>query len=692
MYTTTQGLPVDPHQVQQWAAGITGLPNSFPFVPPTQLHPSIQPYGQFLAGLVLLEAQNHAGRNPLRTFTYNLITVNGCNNPNLLEMVQTAGELAEFFHFYQRKDIQVSLREAAGFANSAGSSLMMEKFPMLKQYLSAEQQAGASQWIETLRRMIEEINRSKAPVNPNGLFGQQGMQQPAGLFTGQGNPGPTQAPSGMATTVSSPGGSGLGGGFWDTSGYTSAPKFSGTFGGLMGGIASGRTEVKAPDDIEAVAMFNDTPFPMITRNPAVADFTKHQPAKTSSFGQAAALPDVPSMQNEERPWDRFKIDSGAIIVPVHLSTWKVSKTEERPYKLAYNPVTHCLFHGKRPDGIVEEVPVPWDASETMDYLKNELRSDMKAAIPKDPHAPRVDPNYNLLTHMTSVTDNLLAIDTPLDPVSLDTPPLEMELPIDVLFVSGFEDLKAIGRIEASVVRDELVKAEDGDPDIVNCTEHYGDITRLVTCNETDVTAVLDIIRAGQTIEGVMADINASTVISQSVRTALFERLTDEINIGLRRHLQTTLLIDSVSADYADLMKMMNQVYGQTMVDLWKTHELEMIGRAFNLLSGDRLIKFLTSNHGDKAEAVSRRVLVFVDRASLTYVDWNSSDMDLAFVDSGALSEATMPNLYRAIKGIFRRISVSDVPFAHVLMVTNDDVMLEFHQGWLGKGFYLISKH
>ena len=114
MQNNPQGLrlPVDPHEPHPWAFN-KDLPNVVPNIPPVQCAQGLQPYLQLLVGMSLLEAQNHAGRNPLRTFYFNMLTNNNFQNQDYLELMQSVAEVADYLVSVKHLGITQAIQEAA---------------------------------------------------------------------------------------------------------------------------------------------------------------------------------------------------------------------------------------------------------------------------------------------------------------------------------------------------------------------------------------------------------------------------------------------------------------------------------------------------------------------------------------------------------------------------------------------------
>ena len=73
--------------------------NNPPFVPNYQCEPQIQQYGPYCAGLLMIELQSAAARNPLRMFAFNMYAKQVYpGQPNLGEVnVERLSKLQDFY-------------------------------------------------------------------------------------------------------------------------------------------------------------------------------------------------------------------------------------------------------------------------------------------------------------------------------------------------------------------------------------------------------------------------------------------------------------------------------------------------------------------------------------------------------------------------------------------------------------------
>lgn len=674
-----QRLPVDCHHPHQWAFN-NQLPNVVPYIPQIACSRTIQPYLQLIVGVALLDAQNHAGQNPLRTFYFNMLSNNNWQNQDFIELIQSVAEVAEFLAATQRKDLPQAIHEAAAMMNSIQSSMMVEKYPAIQQFLSQEQIYGSRQWLERFQGMARNIKafqdqQTMPPqygnFRPNPGYPPQPYGQPMSGYYQPNNPSMVAA-----------GGMYGGGNFIQ---HERTPGVPGGSDSFSGGLS--RSNRRNDDRMDSLSIMQDQKDPTVTyrQTPWGEDFTH------DTTNEAPAMAD-----NPEGRWNSFYSDDGKIhYTPAAISNLKVSKTEEHPYRVAYKPSEQCLFHGQHRDGTVEEIFVPWSASNDMDYLKNEIRSDLRAAIPRDPHAPKHVPNFKLLENLAPISKSMLGVAVPKvqgqEPAQ-DIPNTTSDVRTSVLDGSSLDDLLQLGRLETHVLTEEATEA--GNPERAMCTEQYGDILKVVPCSADDpvlIDSYLEYTNFKDLIESLKAP--GDTHLSEPLTKEVTARLTDEVNVALKQHLQIGITIDNVMDDYDDLMKMLEETYGEKIAAVFKEHEIEIIERAINILEPEEVKAYLKKifDTEEKVEAASKRSVIFTNRVAITYVNWYAEDLDIAFTGSGAVSEATMPNLHKAVKAMFKRTEDMDKPFNDHLMETKDGVLLEFHKGWLGKDFFLISR-
>lgn len=665
MYVADQNaLPFSPHHPNQQFF-IQGLPNNVPFVPQMPVPPAIAPYYQMLIGQALLVAQSHAGRTVQRTFFFNALSNNGYQNQEFTDLIQATVELADFIMGTRRIDVHTAIKEAADTMNSVMSSNLTRKFPAIRQFMTPEQVTGAEGWIQHFGNLVREIQSWR----------QRAMQTTASLGY-QGNPPPQAAAMGHRTS-----GPYMGGNFWGAPTTTSHGASSDTFFGGLRSVADAN-EVNEERALEAV-MAPDMP----QETTATWSTPVTQPT-TESAGDEALL----AQTKTDRPWDRVELDAGDVIVPVSLSTWTPTKNDDQPYIMAYHPSEVCPFHGYREGGIVEQVFLPWiKGGPKMEYLKHELRSDMKAAIPKDPNADIEVPLYAQLAHMEPITETMLSLVDP-NQERADLPEgTTLTLPVRVTFSNSLEDMVAYGLLELSVVRDELGAEEE----ILSfCVEQYSDITQQLSVSESDMAWFFSLTSIKTITEFLkaIAEARESDEVSKDLVDLITQRLTDEINKALAFNLQIDLKITNIEEDYAEVSDIFTSVYGEMIVNAWNDNQASLLAKALNVLTGTRLQEYLAKRYDESMIGkLSSRMLVFSDRVAVTFTDWDSSELDIAFIGSGALSEASMPQLHKAVVAMFERTSRSEYPFSNHFLRSHDGELLEFHKGWLGKDFYLVSK-
>jgi hypothetical protein len=678
--STPSSLPFDHTRVNEQAL-LPHLPNNPPFIPPIQWSQALAPYAQLITGSTMAEVQNHVQRNPLRTFFFNMITTNLYNNPQFFDMLSGVAELTDYYRMAERADVPTAIRTAAHTIVSVQCAKAMNKYPAIQQYLSEQQIKGSIEWLEVFQGLCAKVaqymsggQNPHGPPRQHGQYGHQNAPPPAGAYmpTGTSNPSNSFYGTGPA---SNPGGAVV----------------NGTFTGGLTHVIPRRDAAMLPEITEVMSGAPGQP-PLIRRS-HVTSFGEPQPP--------APLPPVePATQGAtKRSYDYIVTDTGCVSTPAHLSTKTPTKTAERPYKMAYDPTEFALFHGTHPDGTVEEHFIPWvHGGADMEYIAHELDNDMRAAIPVNPLAPKIIPDFGLLIEMAPINANLMVVAQAAaeSTEEIDIPTINPELCVTVGFYSDLKHALAAGQMALEIeCLDRVVQTETeaGAATPITCAEAYYDIVQPFVSNENDVawfinelqsqTTILDVIEMAQDVDGIQ-DPKLKVFVSQ--------RLTGEINAALKYKLQVPQTIDDAFEDYQDLMVLLQQLYGDGMIEAWRINERALLVRALNVLRGERLVDYIVREHGDNfVDRLSDKILVFADRVAVTYVDWTGAEMNVAFVGSGAISATSMPNLHAAVTAMFARTNKSDSPFAHHLLHCSDEVVVEFHAGWLGTGFYLMSR-
>ncbi len=198
MQFQAQGLPVPVVPPNQAMFIQGGLPHQPPFVVPINGSPELQSLAPLVTGYVLLEINQQAGKNELRSFFFNLASDNGYQNQFLQQLTQATADLSEYYILQQRLQPEQAVRMAASDVCSTMVAVVAQQFQQgLQQYITQQQVNDLNGLLhkhQQIQQMLQQFH------NPNPGYG--GYQQPMmqggapGYNTGYGNRGAGGYPPG----------------------------------------------------------------------------------------------------------------------------------------------------------------------------------------------------------------------------------------------------------------------------------------------------------------------------------------------------------------------------------------------------------------------------------------------------------------------------------------------------------------
>jgi hypothetical protein len=582
------------------------------------------------------------------------------------------------------------VEKAAAEICSMLSSLQLRKYPQLAQLVGPDVIEGAGTWINEMVGVVRAVEQMKQ---------MQGQRQP---MVNQAYAGVNQNPP-MGQRPQPTGNMFVGGNMPQSAVQQS--------GGSMYRRADSPAVVEelrmTPGGIQAESWPPADPIKM--RNPSGEDFfdalhaTSGNPVqeelRQSDQANASALNTA-----VERLYDFVEdAQSGATVRPAYQCKgerdWIPTPTARNPYTKAYDPATHVMFLAKyAPDEsgrrVVVELLMPWKPN--MDYMQNEISAEFRSRVPKDPNAPKIIPNFSLLQNLekSDRSDIVMTAVEPLAEHLVDVPYVVPEQMAEVTITSALDVASWACQLgDMEVVRD----GDNTTYRISPCIEYYTDlITTSITSQDTSAS-ILALGQCESIEDAVKMLVGMASKIDQKLWTVLHDRLTSKVNQALEFNLQLKgWRISSVTEDYQDLIKMLVELYGDTMSKVFKTHGKELIKVAFGILTGEKFNQYYQNylpDNTDNAtvESAMERLVLFTDRCAVTEMPWNASDLSIEFRDSGAITAAILPGIHRAVKALMARTDKIGGQFSHYYLRTDDGVQLEIHRGWLGEDYYLISQ-
>jgi hypothetical protein len=736
MHDPNQPLPADPRQVNPQYF-IHGLPQNVPFQINLTVQPAMQPMLGIIVGMTIKELQDNAPRNPIRTFYYNLMCVNGFLNQGFNELVVGVVDYAAHLMNRERMAAAAAIAKAASEVVSLMASVSIRSYPALINYIDPTVRAGAEEWIARGPSMMQAMQQPQGPVDAWGNPIRAPMQQPQVDAWGRPIGGQMGYPQ-QNNQRMNPGMMGI----------------SNNGANMFSNANSQQTyqQNNPNDDPEASfglqrrrRIFNRQGPPegmvdeiILTPESPEVNYTR---APMNHPEQAVDLPPLAGTYDELPVMDRGATDTmildaaGSVIedqvfyqykdrmfdyvrfegtnveiIPAHLietvldrmmptaeasgisdsdrkrdlaaaiRSWQPTRTEDQPYRLAYNPEEQLLVYMKFPTGVVKEDILKWES--TMDYMRNEIKPKLRSLIPADPDAPKVVANFDLLIGVSKVGPTLMSADTVPPPEEVDVPYVVPEVLADVTITTSLDDVRQLAALDSNTLL-------DANPDYnPQCVECYSDIVHPFYTKSNYIEEVAGLSREPSIKRAIAKLKELGMTMDQKLWTALHDRFTAKVNHVLAYNLQTKYKIDSIIEDYDDLTAVLTKNFGKGIIEVIDNHAAEVITASFSVLSGERLEEYLAAYRptGDTEHA-----LVLADRSSVTDVPWRVSDLGLEFDQCGAISAGYLPSVHRGVSSVFARCDKMEGQFMHHYLTTLDGVILEIHRGWLGRDYFLISK-
>lgn len=163
-----QQLPVSPLQVCNQPIPVS--PGQVHFVPAVNVPQPVQQYLPLITSVIIMEIQNKMSQNPLRTFMFNLYSLNQYNNKEFAELVEIC---ANYIHLAMMNSREYNTIEGAVFGVCQNITTMMacaqvKMFPALMQHLPPELQQSA---INGTRALENAVRETMTLMRPQSAFG-----------------------------------------------------------------------------------------------------------------------------------------------------------------------------------------------------------------------------------------------------------------------------------------------------------------------------------------------------------------------------------------------------------------------------------------------------------------------------------------------------------------------------------------
>lgn len=722
-------LPVHPTQVDT-RFFIPNVPAQIPNFPQVTVPPNIGQNVVHVLGLVAMVVQQNAGANAPRTFFANLISRNGWQNPECQMVIATVFEVVD----YAIQTARASLDRVVQDAVDQSVRMMVAYYTSqyqegLAQYMTPALAADLNATLQQFQLLRQQIQQFYQNMNQNQYrtpqYGMQPPQQPNQYMQyGAPAPMPSFNPSPLSSmqrfdqpvqrnVTAPPLRQGMMGGMSDQMGMP----LSGQFGTTINTPAPAtqmeeiwdRTPPKlnipptaslsgGPGQEPRVVFARAEPPPPRTTGPVFREIpdprAMQQPVQTPAPvmpERAKRMTDGHTVTDPSDPYKEIVFADGAVLRRAVSSGWKCDWTSKQPYHIAYDPVTHELFHLKTNDGVVHETVI--ERTKMMEqYVDHELNPQLREAEERRLADKRGKALVDLsrMINLTPVEEKPFAL--PSAPVTEETTFDDMqssEMPIRTIdTVISATDVRS-AEAAAMVQYPELARASKD-----NVVEFYCEsVTPRLTTVDLHAT-IKDLVNAST-----YADIN--TKLKQARERyredgpfwdEIEQRLTATVNRMLKVGFALDWTIDSFSEDAVALIDALRNSFGEDVAKAYIDRAMWVIDVSVNT-SGKDAVERLAGDEGTVASDVHEQPMVaFTNRVSVTKVPHAFEDLRVVLNGTSAVTKDGMPKLYEVIDAIFARTEDWPVCFAARYIKTKDNVWIALDHALLLENAYLMTRH
>jgi hypothetical protein len=709
-----------------------GLPNSF-YVPfQINTYPEMSSYIPMVAGYTRKILQDYSAKNELRTFLYNLCSVNNFNNDTFLTLINTVADRA-FYFMTMGANVEKAIVDAAEEACTIESVENLKRYPGLWDYIQHNQ--AIRQSIPQVEGMLlkaaqemDHFNRVGYPnlrqqqqqpfpqqPYPQQPYPQQPFpQQPYPQQPYPQQPFPQQPPTqfGRATTHQQLAGQG-----WQPSpiGWQGNQRNHGALGvtGTNTHHSSplpGPTTHSAPVRKRGIQTVGKTAKPLeefgetdevkYSHTEALPSSHNHEKPKESTMQptQYNNTPRVTVGQLEgyslssdpvNRKYDHIVLDDGSELKPAHTSGWTVTFNPNKPYGTLHNLSKEVKFHLNR-HGVVEELIV--EITPEMEYINHEIRTSMRRLEQKE-GSPRIVPRWDLVEKLEPPKEKVVSVENgegaePEEVVEIEVP--EAVVLPEVLLAHTLDEANV--KFHINMMKYGVDKTGDAP------AEFYVKLVQPVYVEESSHVDYLHKLAETTSLLELVSEMkNGFEGDNSSFWYALDKRITDAINFALEKNFQfKDWSIDSFTNDYVELLEALYEAYDSEVPAKLEAVSNKIIKACCNSLTADETSDYfnvITSkdeNTGITFDKFQKHVVPFADYCSVTYLPWNLEDLDIGLSKEPVLlTESADPALRKAVVALIRRVKSSYSQFKHHYLVTKDRQIIELTQGFHVKNAILL---
>jgi len=401
---------------------------------------------------------------------------------------------------------------------------------------------------------------------------------------------------------------------------------------------------------------------------------------------------VPVVEAKARPYDSLTT-TGGLIKPIHLSGWTRSWSTQHPFDAAWDPATQVKF--LRNDGEeIHEIIEPMVAA--MEYLKHEIKPNLKRNLPVKVGDSRVVANFDLLKtlHEVSTTEDPKLHELKMEDIKSSSDVLRIPECLTVHETCNVE-WEARAYLLKNGLSDQYYKRP------VEATYYGVKQYENVKVGETTLRGIVENIEEIDTITNYvryLKKLENNKDVPEDFLAELVIYSTKELNRALEVGMNMGFSIDNILEDWLGVQQEFIEELGEEIGNEQLT-ELELkFGRQI-ITGGRELADPDEHNAIYSADGLLNRFMMFKDtnflmlsRNSETKVPWRAGDISLCLTEGkGVIYESKLPQLFAALKAMVARNPDNAHPFAHRYIRTADLKRLEIHTGKLGKDYFILEE-
>lgn len=644
-------LPVDPERVEQ-----RGFVQNTPFLG-QQFQNELGGMGDFIVPLIdalVVEIQNQAGKNALRTFAFNLWSQNGYANPGFANLVRTfaAHVDATAAPFGSSANIDgpggIIAGEAPGIVKMASSYLAKEN-PEVLAYLPQEAEGPimkeSGQWAALVRNLSMVHGGASSGYGRGAGMG--GQRQGGGL--GLNSRGGQGAPARNYDDIRPS---------WEQNAPAPAPAQN-----LRVGL---NKPPQAPPQPTAQRDQGQSGYSTLKRVLAGEDL----PTIRAQAGQSHQAPTAAQARPQGKPLHHIPIGDGRWLCAAAIAPSQPVYGPLSP-PAVYDRETHVLFYVFSKDGeavgefIMDKASLQ-EKGYDVDYLEHELKEALKkqfranqdvynreikgapmqqirALMPAERGMVAVQPTAERREELNAMATAPRQLVKPIQDASLERCAFKATIERDREQI----DTDAFMEYQAEITNDQYVFS--------NGLKHMLELGRTTTMTEF-----------AETIDRLY---RSEETFTTEMYEAVDKRLTTAFNRMLKKQFFMDTAIESFFADYPDFPAYATNKYGDLVMEKIEAQAPFLIRRATAVLQGDSLSAYIQQNIPEDVREKYPEPAVFCERYSVTQVPWTIHQINKVWRLEGLVSQVHAKALHAVLGSIFARTMTNGCD-EHVIWTTD----------------------